>query len=245
MESLAAIILAAGKGKRINVKSVNKVALALGNKPMIAHTVDLLDNLKTSPIIVVVGFAKKSVMEILKGRVVFAEQKKQLGTADAVSCALKYLPKDPKDVLILYGDDSAFYREETIKNLLKKHNEKESSLTFLTIELDSPNGLGRVIRDGNGKVVAVVEEKDATLGQKGIKEVNPACYVFRVDFLRKYLGKIKKSPTTGEYYLTSLVGLAIDNKEKIETLNAGKISWRGINTMEELKEANKLFLQSK
>lgn len=245
MSKIAGIILAAGKGKRMKSKDINKVSLPLGGRPMIQYGVKLLESLKISPIIVVVGFAKKSVIDILKDRVVYVEQKKRLGTAHAVRCALKYLPKNITDVLVLNGDDSAFYKKETIKALIERHEEKNSSFTFLTTELDNPTGLGRVIRNDMGKVTSIVEEKDASKEQKHIKEINLACYVFRVEFLRKYLGKIKKSLKTDEYYLTKLVDLAIENKEKIETLNSGKISWRGINTIEELREAERMFLQAK
>lgn len=245
MNNITAIILAAGKGKRMNLKTVNKVTIPLGNKQMILHTIDLLDKLNIAQKIVVVGFAKKSVIDILRGRVIFAEQKKQMGTADAVVCALKYLSKEAKDVLILNGDDSAFYKEKTIKSLFRKHNEKKSSFTFLTLELNNPTGLGRIIRSDKGKVVAVVEEKDATLEQKSIKEVNPSCYVFKVSFLKRYLKKIKKSNITHEYYLTSLIDLAIKNNEKIETVKEKNLIWRGINTNKELKEAERLFLQVK
>jgi len=243
MGKQAAIVLAAGEGKRISAKNFNKVVLTLGNKPMISHTIDLLEALMIRPIIVVVGFAKKSVMDVLKDRVIFVEQKKRLGTAHAVRIALKNFPKEARDVLILHGDDSSFYKKETIKSLIERHKEKDSSFTFLTIELNNPTGLGRVIRNDMGKVTAIVEEKDATLEQKGIKEVNPACYVFRVEFLRKFLTKIKKSKITGEYYLTSLIDIAIKNNEKIETVKAGKLSWRGINTVRELKEAERMFKQ--
>jgi len=251
MKSLVGIILAAGKGKRmttlnaVRLKKINKVVLPLGDKPMIAYTIELLEKLKIKPIVVVVGFAKKSVMDVLERRVIFAHQRKRLGTAHAVLCALKYLPKDVTDVLVLNGDDSAFYKEKTIRELIEKHREKGFSFTFLTIDLDNPIGLGRVIRNGNGKVVEVVEEKDATLEQKHVREINPACYVFNVKFLHKYLTKVKKSKTTGEYYLTGLIDIAIKNNEKIETVKGDKLSWRGINTTEELKEAERLFLHVK
>ena len=245
MNKIAAIVLAAGKGKRMKSKEINKVVLPLGNKQMILHTMDLLDKINIKRKIVVVGFAKKSVIDLLGQRVVFAHQRKRLGTAHAVRVALKYLPKEARDVLILYGDDSAFYKKETIKSLIERHKEKDSSFTFLTIELDNPTGLGRVIRNEMGKVTGIVEEKDARKEQKRIKEINPACYIFRVEFLRKYLRKIKKSPITGEYYLTSLIDLAIKNKQNLEAVKGGKILWRGINTYEELKEAERLFLQAK
>ena len=245
MEKISAIILAAGKGKRMKSEKVNKVVIRLGNKQMILHAVERLTELLISPIIVVVGFAKESVMQVLDGRVVFADQNKRLGTAHAVSSALKKLPKGIQTVLVLNGDDSAFYTKDIIRNLIKSHWEKNAALSFLTITVDNPVGLGRVIRDSNGKVVGIVEEKDATNVQRKIKEINPACYIFEVSFLRQYLKKVKKSPISGEYYLTSLIDIAIKNKENLEAVKAGKILWRGINTQEELKEAEGLFLQVK
>ena len=242
MNKIATIVLAAGKGRRMKSKDVNKVVLSLGGRPMILYAIKLLESFKISPIIAVVGFAKKSVIDILKDRVVYVEQKERLGTAHAVGLTLKYLPKEITDVLVLNGDDSAFYKEETIRNLIKKHREKGASLTFLTIELDNPAGLGRVVRDNEGKLLAIIEDKDAKDGVKNIKEINPACYVFKVSFLKNYLKRIPKSKVTGEYYLTSLIDMAIKNKEKIEIVRGSKLIWRGINTMEELREAERMFL---
>lgn len=241
MKKIAAIILAAGRGKRMKSKGINKVVVPLGNKQMILHSVNRLSELFIAPIIVVVGFAKESVMEVLKDRVIFAHQNKRLGTAHAVSCALKKLPHDVQTVLVLNGDDSAFYTKDTIGTLIKTHADKKSKASFLTIIVDNPNGLGRVVRDGNGKVTGIVEEKDATSTEKRINEINPACYIFEVNFLKKYLKEVKKSPVSGEYYLTSLIDIAIKNKEKLEAVTGGKLLWRGINTQEELMEAEKLF----
>ena len=240
--NLGAIILAAGKGSRMKAKKVNKVVMHLADKPMILHTVELLQDLNIGNIIVVVGFAKESVMKLLDGGVVFADQKKRLGTAHAVSVALKKINKDIKDVIVLNGDDSAFYSKKIINDLIRKHIEKKSAFTFLTIEKENPHGLGRVVRNKSESVVAVVEEKDATAKQREIKEVNPGCYVFSVEFLEKYLPKVKKSEITNEYYLTSLIGIGIENKEKIETVSAGGLIWRGVNTKDELSEADKLLV---
>ena len=242
MKKIAAIILAAGKGKRMRSKNSNKVLSKLGDKQMIIHTVDWLEKLKLKLIIVVVGFAKKSVMDALGNRVAYAVQRKRLGTAHALMCALKKIPGEITDVLILQGDDSALYKEQTIRKLIDIHLSSNVVLTFLTIDVDNPSGLGRVVRDKKDKLISVVEEKDAADDQRKIKEINPACYVFKVAFLKKYLGKVKKSAVTGEYYLTSLIDIAIKNNEKLEAVRGGKILWRGINTLEELKEAQRLFL---
>lgn len=241
----AAIILAAGKGKRMNSKTINKVVLPLGQKPMILHTLDILEKLGIKPIIIVVGFAKDSVMHLFRGtHAVFAEQKKRLGTAHAVLAAMKKMPGKIENVLVLNGDDSALYKTDTINELIKKHIKTDAAFTFLTIKMENPAGLGRIVRGKNGKVLAVVEEKDATLDIQKINEVNPACYVFKVEFLKKYLPKVKKSTVSGEYYLTSLIDVGIKNGEKIETLQAGSFAWRGVNTKEELSQAEKLFLKT-
>lgn len=241
----AAIILAAGKGKRMNLKTVNKVALPLGGKPMILHTFGILEKLKIKTVIIVIGFSKHSVMDLFSNKKVkFCEQKKRLGTAHAVSAAMKEMPSKIKNVLVLHGDDSALYKTDTIRQLIEKHLQSQASFTFLTIEMENPTGLGRVIRGKKGAVLGIVEEKDATLAILKINEINPACYVFKVEFLNKYLPKIQKSPVTGEYYLTSLIDIGIKNGEKIETLQAGSFAWRGVNTKEELSQAEKLFLKT-
>lgn len=244
MKKIAAIILAGGRGKRMKALKQNKAVFKLADKHMITHTIDLLDKLKIETKIIVVGFAKKSVMDVLRNRVVYAVQKKRLGTAHAVLCALKKLPENIRTVLVLNGDDSAFYSQDIITKLIKTHWEENAALSFLTIIVNNPVGLGRVIRDKDS-VIGIVEEADATRVQRKITEINPACYIFEGSFLKKYLGKVKKSKISGEYYLTSLIDIAIKNNEKIEAVKAGKIAWRGINTPEELEEAERMFLQTK
>jgi bifunctional UDP-N-acetylglucosamine pyrophosphorylase / glucosamine-1-phosphate N-acetyltransferase len=245
--NIAAIILAAGRGKRMKSKKVNKVALHLGDKPMILSEVEFLKDLSVSPVTVVVGFAKESVEKALeKEKVKYVFQKKRLGTAHAVSVALCEVPEDIKDVFVIQGDDSFFYRKENepfIRSLMEKHFSSKSAITFLTLLLDQPYGVGRVVRSPKGDVLEVVEEKDATEEQRKIKEVNVACYIFDVEFLRKNIDKVKKSTVTGEYYLVSLIGMAVEKGEKVEAFHIGKVSWRGINTPEEFELAKGMFSQ--
>lgn len=241
-KKLGAIILAAGRGKRMQSKELNKVAMQLNNRPIITHVLDVLENMQFATIVVVIGFAKESVKHAVKGyNIIFAEQDKQLGTASAVQTALEKAPHAVTDVLVIQGDDSYFYSEELFSKLSKKHFSTHAALTFLTIHVKDQIGLGRIVRDEYGNVVSVIEEKDADETVRKINEINPACYIFSMAFLRKYLPKIEKSPVTGEYYLTSLIEIAMQNKEKVETVQAGFIPWRGINTPEELAEAERLF----
>lgn len=244
-KSLASIILAAGKGARFNSTTVNKVALPLAGKPMIVHTVEFAKKLDAHPIIIVVGFAKESVIEALKGKhVMFAEQKEQLGTGHAVLTALLKLPPDVENVLVIQGDDAMFYNDENIplvQKLIKKHMESNAAMTFLTIELDNPFGMGRIVRDEVGNVVRIMEQKEADEKQQGICEVNSGCYVFNVAFLKKYLPQVGKHRITGEYQLTDLIKLAADNREVVETIAAGAVPWRGVNTQDELQQAEVLL----
>lgn len=245
MNKIGVVILAAGKGSRMKAKAFNKVTFMLGNKPMIMHAVHLAEKLKLSPIVVVIGFAKESVKSLFNGNVIFAEQKKRIGTAHAALQALKVLPPDITDVFILNGDDSAFYTEGILAKLLAEHKKNKNVVTFLTIKVKDPFGLGRIIRNRKGKVIAIFEEKDASGKQRKINEINPACYLFKVSFLRKYLPIVPKSKVTGEYYLVSLVAMAINNSEKVQGLSGGRILWRGVNTKDELQEAENLYLKMK
>ena len=176
--------------------------------------------------------------------ILFAQQAKRLGTAHASLQGLKVLPNETKHVFILNGDDSAFYTKKIFNKLLKQHIKNNNAITFLTIEIENPFGLGRVIRE-NGKVIAIVEEKDATRKQRQIKEINPACYLFNVNFLRKYLHKVPKSRVTGEYYLMSLVEIALKNNYQVVGIKGGNIPWRGVNTGDELIEAENLYSKLK
>jgi len=240
MNKTGAIILAAGRGSRMKSKKTNKVTHKLGDKPMIVHAVQILEDMKLSSIVVVVGFAKESVKKLFDKNVIFAEQSKRLGTAHAALQGLRVMPKEISHTFILNGDDSAFYTKNVLNNLLKEHIKNKNAITFLTLQVENPYGLGRVIRE-KGKVVAIVEEKDANNEQRSINEINPACYLFEGEFIRKYIKKVPKSKVTGEYYLMSLLEIAIKNNYRVEGIRGGNIPWRGVNTGEELKEAEKLY----
>ena len=239
------IILAAGRGTRFNLDNKNKVILPLNGKAMILYSVDLARKVGLDPILVVVGFAKHSVIDLLKDSVLYAEQKEQLGTAHAVSIAIQKISKRVENVVVVNGDDSAFYDEKLIKKLLETHFKTKAAVTFLTIKINNPKGLGRVIRDKTGAIIRIVEEKDATEKEKEVKEINPGSYVFRMSFLREYIQKVEKSPVTGEFYLTRLIDLALQDKKRVETQKAGFYPWRGVNTMSEFEEANKVFKNKK
>jgi bifunctional N-acetylglucosamine-1-phosphate-uridyltransferase/glucosamine-1-phosphate-acetyltransferase GlmU-like protein len=245
MHKLAGIILAAGKGTRINPKNVHKVTFVIGGKSLILRSVELLRESGIEEVLVVVGFAKKSVEEALSGiKVSFVTQGNLLGTAHAVESALPALSSGITSVVVIQGDDSYLYTPSVIQELVSLHATENASIAFLSLISDTPQGLGRIIRDANGNIQKIQEEKDANDLEKKIPEINPGCYVFSLTFLQKYLSQVEKSRHTGEQYLTSLIEIGYNNNEKIVSLKKENIKWRGINTLDDLQHAQALYNQN-
>lgn len=241
MKNITAIILAAGKGTRLNSSNKNKVARKINNKPMICYTTDLLKSFGVTEIVVVVGFRKSSVIRALGSHYTYVVQKEILGTGHAVKTAFPKISKDTKTILILNGDDSAFYKAKDIKNLINTHLKTEADMTLMTVDKDNPAQLGRIIRNKNNQVKAIVEFKNATNKEKQIKEINTATYCFSYHFLNNYLKTITKNPVSNEYYLTDLLEIAVKNQKKVSAVKLeNEAKFQGINTLEELKTANKL-----
>lgn len=241
MNDIAAIILAAGRGTRMNSTDTNKVMSDLHGKPMLSYSVENLHQAGIETVVVVVGFAKESITAYFGNKLLYAYQNEPTGTAHAVISGLSVLPNNVDQVLSVYGDDSYLYSAELLKKLIEMHVVNNADVTMLTVEMDDPTGLGRIIRDENGKVVGIVEEKVASDEQKKITEINTGCFVFNRKFLEEFLPKIEKNETAQEYYLTDIIEVAVKNNKKIETYAAGKIPWRGVNRPEELEEARKLL----
>src|SRR3990172_1957369 len=172
MKNIAAIILAAGKGTRLAGGAPSpraKVLYEIGGKPLILHTLKLLKKVGIEEIILVVGHKAEEVKTVASKAYKFAFQDKRLGTGHAAKLGLAQVSSKAETVMVLNGDDSAFYKEETLKKVVEKHFSEANTITFITLEPIDPTGLGRIIRE-NGQVVEIVEEKDATRQQKKIKE---------------------------------------------------------------------------
>ena len=235
-----AVVLAAGKGKRMNAKSKNKVVFELSGEPIIVRIVNNLKRSSIPHLVIVVGYARESVQKLIGDSVLYAYQRKRLGTGHALKVGLKVVPKDCQDIFVFYGDDTS-YAPEVLQALIEKHKATGADITFLTLSLEDPTGLGRICRGEDGSLIGIVEEKDATLEQKKIQEINPGCFVFSKSFLDKYINRIPKSSATGEYYLTNLIELALHNSLNVQTYMAKNLIWRGINTPNELQEAEMLL----
>ena len=241
-KNITAVILAAGKGKRIKAKKTNKAMMKLNGRPMISYSADLLQEIGFKKIIVVVGYKKEGLIKHFGNKkFIYAHQKKCLGTADAVKASLPKVPLSSTDLLVIQSDDSAFYSTGVIKELIRVHKKNKNSLTFLTVVVDNPNSLGRIVRDKNGELKGIVEAKNASPAQLKIKEINTACYCFDFDFLKKHIGKIPKNKLTNEYYLPSMIKIALDNEKSVQAVVMPNRFFYGVNTPEELIYADKLM----
>jgi len=188
MESVAAVVLAAGKGTRMK-SGLIKVLHPAAGLPMIAWPVAAAREAGADPIVLVIGHQANAVQAVFRGvaDIRSAMQEEQLGTGHAVACALEALPGFRGTVLILCGD-TPLLRPETLKSLFRFHLENRSAVTVLTAMMDDPTGYGRVLRDASGGVTGIVEEKDADAEQKNIREINSGIYCMESDFL---FGNIK------------------------------------------------------
>jgi len=239
MEKVGVIILAAGRGSRMNSKDTNKVALSVNDRPLILRSLDIIKSAGINEIVVVVGFAKESVTRLLPEDIKVAVQPELLGTGDAEKIGLAKISSEIEYVLSVYGDDSFLYTPEIFNEMVNIHKDTKAVMTLATVNLENPTGYGRIIRDKNGKILRIVEELNATDSERKIKEVNTGCYLFTKKFLEQNLRKIKKNELKGEYYLTDILEIFVNNRYPISSITINTNNWRGVNTPEELIVAEK------
>lgn len=239
MDKVGAIILAAGRGSRMKSKDTNKVALNVNDRPLILRSIDIIKSSGIKEIVVVVGFAKESVIKLLTPDIKIAVQNELLGTGDAERIGLSKISSETEYVLSVYGDDSFLYTPEIFSEMVNTHKGTQAVMTLATVNLDNPTGYGRIVRDKNGKIIRIVEELDATDSERKIKEVNTGCYLFTKKILEQNIRKINKNELKGEYYLTDILEIFIQNKYPIASISIGTGNWRGVNTPEELIIAEK------
>ncbi len=236
---LAVVILAAGKGKRMNSYEPKVLHPILG-EPMISYVVDLVDFVPRRRKVVVTGYKAERVKEFLADRVeLFAYQREQLGTAHAVLCAKPQLHSHKGSVLILNGD-LPLLRRETLDAFVEAHRASRSVMTLMTTHMPEPAGYGRIVRDADGGIAAVVEDADATDPQKGIDEVNAGVYCVEASFLWDALALLNPNNRQHEYYLPDLIGIALAEGLEVNTFTVPESTEvLGVNTRAELAAAQR------
>ncbi|MBT3539181.1 NTP transferase domain-containing protein [Candidatus Parcubacteria bacterium] len=243
LNNIGIVILAAGKGTRLNCTDKPKVMLEIGNKPIVSYIVETLFDagFTKDQIVLVVGFENKKVKDYFGDTVTYSDQEEQLGTAHATYVGMEKLSKDIETVLVMGGDDSAFYTKETLLNFINKHVENNATLSLLTSEVESPEGLGRVIRNDNDEFAKVLEKEQLDDEQKNITEISTGTYCFNKKWFEHIFPEMKQIDGLGELGLPKSVEIAIDMQEKIQAIKLkNKKEWFGINTVDELKKADDL-----
>jgi bifunctional UDP-N-acetylglucosamine pyrophosphorylase/glucosamine-1-phosphate N-acetyltransferase len=235
---LAVVILAAGQGTRMK-SDLPKVLHPLAGRPMLVYSLDLAAQLCTDPPVLVIGHGADAVRQAAGGRARCIEQAPQLGTGHAVLQAAPLLEGNCQHLIVFYADMPLF-RLDTLQRLIEQHRSQAATLTVLTVEPDNPRGFGRILRGEAGRVVAIVEEHEATPAQRAIRELNTGLYVFEADWLWAHLPRLPLS-SKGEYYLTDLVRVAAQAGLRVESsVCADPSEALGINTRAHLAEAETL-----
>jgi len=242
LKDIKAVILAAGKGTRLQTDEIDapKVMRHACGKPLLWHVLEAVSFIEKENTILVVGYKKEQVMSAFS-EYPFAVQEEQLGTGHAVMSAESELKDYAGAVLICYGDMPAIKRD-VYEELIDTHFAQKNDCTFLTGESDLDMAFGRIIRDDNGEFLCVVEEKDCTKEQLEIKELNTGVYVFDAQKMLLALKELKNDNSQGEYYLTDVPAIMRSFGAKLGTLkrNLGN-DIIGVNTQEQLEMVEKIL----
>ncbi len=232
-----AIVLAAGKGTRLHSSQAKlpKVMRLANGRPLLSYVLDALSFLPRENICVVVGYMAQTVMEAFEGYT-FALQSQQLGTGHAVMAASSFLEGFDGSVLVCYGD-MPLLREQTYKALLEDHEKNGRKCTLLTGTSSEPLPYGRVLRDGEGNFVRIIEDRDCTPEEKLIRELNAGIYAFDSRALKEALGHLCSANAQGEYYLTDVPEIirSMGGTSGLYCIELNEQIF-GVNTLEDLEK---------
>lgn len=242
MNTIACIILAAGKGTRMK-SDTPKVLHPICARPILEYVLDLVMALRFGKTIAVLGHKHEEVRKLLPLGIDIVIQKELLGTADAVRQCLPLLKDFKGTVLVLYADNPLLTKG-TIDKLLKYHIKNNPAATLLTATLDKPSGYGRILRDKYFSISGIIEEKDADEFQKDIKEINTGIVCFNKDDLTDALKHVLPNNRKKEYYLTDTIGILYRQSKLTENLNLTDINEAlGVNSRADLAKVNSIMQQ--
>ncbi|MBN7770004.1 bifunctional UDP-N-acetylglucosamine diphosphorylase/glucosamine-1-phosphate N-acetyltransferase GlmU [Marinobacter daepoensis] len=238
MSPLHVVILAAGQGSRMK-SALPKVLHPVAGKAMLHHVIDTARQLGAEKIHTVIGHGAEQVRATLDDPDVhWVLQTEQLGTGHAVAQALPELP-DKARVLVLYGD-VPLTRTDTLETMVRDLD--EHTLALLTVNMDNPHGYGRIVRNADGLVQAIVEQKDANAAQQAITEVNTGILAVSARHLKSWLPTLSNSNAQGEYYLTDIIAMAVDNGLSVAVSQPGNpFEVQGVNNRVQLAELERWY----
>lgn len=248
MEKYAAVILAAGKGTRMNegqAAPIPKVMFPIADRPIIDWSVDLIREAGVQKVVLVVGYKKELIEEHFGDRVEYAVQEEQLGTGHAAAQAKAVLAGKAESVIVFYGDNP-LYHPETVGKLIKLYEDEKPTIAMLSVNFDDPKfwAFGRIVKDEQGHVVDIVEQKDCTEAQLEIKESNPGFYIFDAEWFWANCDKLSTNNAQHEYYLTDMIKIAASQGKKVVAMPVQEtIEALGINNPEQQKKAESVLLE--
>ncbi|MDU4960860.1 MAG: bifunctional UDP-N-acetylglucosamine diphosphorylase/glucosamine-1-phosphate N-acetyltransferase GlmU [Sporomusaceae bacterium] len=244
MSGFTALILAAGKGTRMK-SQLPKVLHAVGGRPMLLRVLDAAEAAGALSSVVVVGFGAEEVQASVAGRGKTVVQAEQLGTGHAVMQAEPLLATMEETVMVLCGD-TPLLRAATLQKLLLAHRAGKAQATVLTAIMPDPSGYGRIIRDTAGRVVKIVEQKDASAGEAAVREINTGIYCFEKTALFEALSAITADNAQSEYYLTDVIAILAGRGQTVAAMAADEFAeTMGINSRSQLAEAEAVVRQRK
>lgn len=242
MKNVQAVILSAGKGTRLNggqPSLIPKAMFELNNKPMVWYIIQTLKNINIKKPIMVVGYKNELIKKYFGSFCRYAWQREQLGTGDAAREGVKLLSKDIKSVLIVQCDDSAFYKKETLKDLIKFQKESKSAIVVMTVERESKD-YGRIVANEKGEITEIIEKEFMTPEKfKKYKLVNTGGYCFDVKWAKENFPKLKLNKL-GRFDITDMIEMAAKQGKKVLVKKIPENEWIGINTPEQYLQAKKL-----
>ena len=233
------VILAAGQGTRMK-SAQPKVLHQIVGKPMVQYAIDSANSIGARRPIVVIGHGAEQVQQAIGERVEYVLQSPQRGTGHALLQARAQIDPTSETVLVLYGD-TPFIGAETLQRLLTAHHAARAALSLITFTPDDPALYGRIVRDANGRIVDIVEYKEATPEQRAIREVNSGIFCYQTSWLLEHLDKLQPRAGHGEYYLTDLVSIAAAEKAIAATCSCDEAEVLGINDRVQLAAAERLM----
>ena len=243
MKNVTAVILAAGKGTRMK-SDIPKVLHRVASRTMIERVMDNINSSGIDDIIAVVGHKAERIEDLFRERIRFVRQPELLGSGDALAHAVDFMT-DRENVVLVTCGDTPLISPATYKRMVKTHFKEKASCVLLTSHVEAPGSYGRIIRDKDGGILKIVEEKDLIGDEKKVNEINVGTYCFNKSELRKYVREIEINEKKKEFYLTDMVDILRKKGKRVVSVSCENGEHIGVNSRRDLAAVTALVYRKK